>query len=62
MLPVSIETVPRNLLGAFSWEAVMKLDLTSVLSINRPWNGGNLQPFDHGSHKEKDTVSQHRQR
>ena len=62
MLHVSVETFTRDLLSAFAGEAVIKLDLTSVLSINRPWNGRNLQPFDHGSHKEKDTVSQHRQR
>ena len=62
MLNMSIETVSRDLLAAFAWETVIKLDLTAVLSINRLWNGGNLQPFDRGSHREKDTVSQHRQR
>ena len=52
MLNMSIETVPRDLLGAFAWETVIKLDLTAVLSINRPWNRGNLHPFDHGSQRK----------
>ena len=62
MLHVCIETVPRDLLGAFAWKAVVKLDLTAVLSINRPWNGGNFKPCDHGGQGEKETVSQQHQR
>ena len=52
MLNMSIETVPHDLLAAFAWETVIKLDLTAVLSINRPWNRGNLHPFDHGSQRK----------
>ena len=55
MLHVSVETFTRDLLSAFAGEAVIELDLTAVLSINRPRNGGNLQPFDENSHREPKT-------
>ena len=63
MLHMSIETATRDLLGAFAWDAVIKLHGLHCCFIHKAaMERCKLAfTFDNDSQREKDTGSQQRQ-